>query len=88
MKSMQVRLTEEQIRALDGLVSSKFSSRNEAVREAVRHLIVQYARTAEFKWHIFGPRSRNDMRKIVESSRGMKGISVPEKVMATLEKLI
>lgn len=86
---MQVRLTEEQNQALDGLVSSKlFSSRNEAVREAVRRLIVQYARTAEFKWHIFGPRSRSDTRKIVESSGDTKGIRVPKKVAAALEKLI
>jgi len=89
MESVQVRLTKEQIQALDKFVSVKlFSSRNEAVREAVRRLIAQYAQLAEFKWHIFGPRDQDDMMKIIKGSGDAESIRVPKDVVAALEKLI
>lgn len=74
---------------MDKLVSAKlFSSRNEAVRESVRRLIAQYTQIAEFKWYIFGPRSRDEMRKIVESSEDVEGVRVSRETMDALEGLI
>ena len=56
MKSIQIRLTEEQVTALDELVrSGYFSSRNEAAREAVRRLILEFSRKSKLRLGIVGP---------------------------------
>ena len=56
MKSVQIRLTEEQVIALDELVKSGyFASRNEAAREAVRRLILEFSRKSKLRIGIVGP---------------------------------
>jgi len=56
VKSLQIRLTEEQIAALDELVKSGyFSSRNEATREAVRLLLLEFSRKSKLRLGIVGP---------------------------------
>ncbi|MFQ6126857.1 MAG: ribbon-helix-helix domain-containing protein [Candidatus Heimdallarchaeota archaeon] len=56
MKSIQIRLTDEQIKALNELVKSGyFTSRNEATREAVRRLLLDFSRKSKLRLGIVGP---------------------------------
>ncbi|MEM2906169.1 MAG: ribbon-helix-helix protein, CopG family [Candidatus Bathyarchaeia archaeon] len=89
MQSAQVRLTREQIKALDKLVASGlFSSRNEAVREAVRRLTVEYMPVTEFRWPVFGPRTEDELRKILDSSEDAQGVKLSREMMAAVRESI
>jgi len=77
VQSARVRLTKEQIKALDRLVASGlFSSRREAVREAVRGLTVEYMEAAEFRWPVFGPRTEDEVMRILESCKDAASVKL------------